>query len=188
MGQRYLGIRELASSSLNTSSTQTDDSVASTSSDCEKTVMIVIPETVADSNKERRRKQWRISKRRSRGWFSSNMTAEEQKQRKKDEARLYAVTLSQGLTEDEKVNKRYKHQQYKKERLKNENNNQRFWRLIKDRQYRHKCYHNSAILDKYNSSLGKYGFDKPRFPPNRTTDKVVVSQFIKLFYTSFVTC
>ena len=118
VGQRYLGIRELASSSLNTSSTQTDDSVASTSSDCEKTVMIVIPETVADSNKERRRKQWRISKRRSRGWFSSNMT-EEQQQRKKDEARLYAVTLSQGLTEDEKVNKRSKHQQYKKERLKN---------------------------------------------------------------------
>ena len=187
VGQRYLGIRELASSSLNTSSTQTEDSVASGiktgTESSEKTVMIVVPETVVNSNKERRREQWRISKRRSRGWYNYKSNMADEQQRKKDEARLYAVRLRQGLTEEEKMKKRSKHQQYKKERVKNENNNQRFWRLVKDRQYRHKGYHNTAIIDQYHSSLGKYGFEKPKFPLTCTTDKHVVSQFIKLFYT-----
>ena len=76
----------------------------------------------------------------------------------------------QKLTEPEKVEARRKHQLYKAERLKNENNNQRFWRLIKGRQYRKNGYHNNAIHMRYDRSIGLYGFTKPTFPKCSSPD------------------
>ena len=77
---------------------------------------------------------------------------------------------------------RLKQKKYKKERLSNENINQRFWRLIKKRQYRRKGYHSLAITEQYSASIGKHGAAQPKFTNCTPLDKSIVSKYITLFF------
>ena len=133
--------------------------------------------------KEIRQSQWRESKKRQRSIFSTDPESQEKRKKRLQDQRVRTSLARKKMTETEKNETRRKHQVYKAERFKNENNNQRFWRLIKGRQFRKKRYHNTAIRLRYAYSLGMYGFTKPTFP-NCTSpdDKFVELQIWRFYY------
>ena len=192
VGQRFLGIRELPSSSLQTAATQTGDDLLTTSNEgnlaankdkvanqdvnaCE------IEKIIATGKEQRRRKQWRESKRRSRGWYEDNVTGGKQREKDEKSRKSYHAT-QRNRTEEERAAIRLKHQQYKKNRLRDESNNQRFWRLIKQRQFRRKGYHNLVIINQYDASIGKYGTEQPEFSDCLTPFDKKIDQYIALFF------
>ena len=133
--------------------------------------------------KERRKRQWRESKKRLTSAYLADPVSQEKRIKRLEGQRKRTSSARSKMTESEKNEARRKHQLYKAERLRNENNNQRFWRLIKGRQFRKKGYHNHAIHLRYDISLGMYGFTKPIFenctPRN---DKFVEIQIQKFYY------
>ena len=86
--------------------------------------------------KELRRQRWRESNKRLRSVYLAHPESGKiRRKRLKDQRERTSLSYKK-LTESEKVEARRKHQVYKAQRLKNETNNQRFWRLIKGRQFR----------------------------------------------------
>ena len=114
--------------------------------------------------KELRRQRWRESNKRLRSAYLADPESKKRRDKRLQNQRERTSLAYKNLTESEKIEARRKHQVYKAQRLKNETNNQRFWRLIKGRQFRKNGYDNNAILLRYDKSLGLYGLSKPTFP------------------------
>ena len=142
--------------------------------------------SVLDQNlmkKELRRLQWRESKRRLRSAYVADPESREQRKRRLQNQKERTELARKTRTESEKIEARRKHQQYKATRLKNENNNQRFWRLIKGRQFRRNGYHNNAIHVRYDRSIGLNGFTQPTFENcTSPSDKFVELQIGRFYY------
>ena len=141
------------------------------------------------SKHERLRMQWRDSKRRCCSSYLSNylydkleFLPDEQRNRQIERSRISNAAVRQNRTENEWADVRKKHQIYKKAKLAEESNNQRFWRLIKRRQYRRKTYHNDAIMDQYEKSIGKYGYVLPEFPDCKSPTDQSIQEHLSVFY------
>ena len=133
--------------------------------------------------KELRRQRWRESNKRLRSVYLAHPESGKIRQKRLKDQRERTSLAYKKLTESEKVEARRKHQVYKAQRLKNETNYQRFWRLIKGRQFRKNGYHNTAILLRYDTSLGMYGFSKPTFPNcSSPDDQFVETQIYRFNY------
>ena len=72
--------------------------------------VITVQESIEKSKKERRRRQWRESKRKSRGRTYGDDQSKEHQDRKKAKARHDAAKLRQGRTDEQKRECRSKHQ------------------------------------------------------------------------------
>lgn len=133
--------------------------------------------------KELRRQQWRESNKRLRSAYLADPESKKRRNKRLQDQRERTSLAYKKLTESEKMEARRKHQVYKAQRLRNETNNQRFWRLIKGRQFRKNGYDNNAILLRYDKSLGLYGLTKPTFPNcSSPDDKFVEDQIYRFNY------
>ncbi len=140
------------------------------------------------NKQERRRKQWRNSKRQKRSLYDDTCVGDriietaEQRNIRLEKCWIHNALVRQNRSENDWTEVRRKHQLYKKTRLERENNNQRFWRLIRRRQWRRKGYHNMFLAKQYDRSIGKYGTRIPDFPDCISScDKQIMVQ-LEIFY------
>ena len=175
----------LAETELNTEDVGAEKSVKSCS-DFNEAVGKDDRDSTLDMNsikKELRRQQKRESNRRLRSAYLADPESKKRRDKRLQDQRERNSLAYKKLTESVKVEARRKHQVYKAQRLKSETNNQRFWRLIKGRQFRKNGYDNNAVLFRYDKSLGMYGLTKPTFPNcSSPDDKFVEDQIYRFNY------
>ena len=207
IGSRLIEVRELASDFLKDSSSAQTESGNKTSrlsaNSCNTDAVSIIDEDICNTNIspipsssnpgadngvdiERRRRKWRNAKRRRRAfsWYVDEGFSETSEQRTKrlKKLRKQNALIRQRRSDEDWIEIRKKHQIYKNNKLNNENNNQRFWRLILRRQRRRNGYDNLVLLEQYHRSIGKYGLEvQGSVHVHECADKDIKNQ-INLFY------
>ncbi len=138
------------------SSTSTDTVTVSNSvTDTDNTSSFIL--------RERKKEQWRKAKLRRRTLDADATENDDQRMVRLDKERIRSARYRSNKTEHEKQEIQKHIRLYKVDKRRKESRNQRFWRLLKRREYRRKGYHNSYIQMQYESSIGKYGKLPPKF-------------------------
>ena len=116
-----------------------------------------------------RREQWRKAQVRHR---ESETLLQWHERTVKQKERSARNRHGKSKEETQKIRETYR--THKANKLKNESKNQRFWRLIRRREYRRCKDHNSAIAVQYHHSIGMYGAKMPdnAYVHGNTSDNV----------------
>ena len=88
-------------------------------------------------------------------------------------------------TDEQKAALREHIRKHNAQKLMSENRNQRFWRLIRRREYRKMEDHNIVIRVYYEQSIGKYDYIMPTFDQSKVVDCSDIVEAVKLAIAEF---
>ena len=88
-------------------------------------------------------------------------------------------------TDDQKAALKEHIRKHNAQKLRSENRNQRFWRLIRRREYRKMDDHNIVIRMYYEQSIGKYDYIMPTFDQTKVVGCSDIVEEVKLAIAEF---